>query len=272
MTVVQLQIPTAQPLRQQVVDILRDAITNCLFEPGGKLTERALCERLGVSRGTVREGLRQLEAEGLVRLVPNRGPTVTVLSELEAAECYALRAVVESEASAIAAKKASNDLLQTLGRHVSEMRKAVRDGNFTALQEAKTSFYDIIFACVANSQYEKLLRQMRARTTLVRGLDIDRERRMVESLRGASEIYKALRKRDPAAARQASANHLNRAAALALDAMKVAAFQQQQTPKDARSPRPWRRMAEKGEISVLVGAAKRVPPLPDTGTEGHERD
>jgi DNA-binding GntR family transcriptional regulator len=42
---------------------------------------RALCERLRVSRGTLREGLRQIEAEGLVRLVPNRGPVVAVLSE-----------------------------------------------------------------------------------------------------------------------------------------------------------------------------------------------
>ena len=112
MTVVQLQVPIAQPLRQQVVDILRDAITSCLFEPGGKLTERVLCERLGVSRGTVREGLRQLEAEGLVRLVPNRGPMVTVLTELEAAECYSLRALLESEASAIAAKQVSDSVLQ----------------------------------------------------------------------------------------------------------------------------------------------------------------
>src|ERR1700760_466339 len=101
MTIVQLQVPIAQPLRQQVVDILRDAITSCLFEPGGKLTERVLCERLGVSRGTLREGLRQLEAEGLVRIVPNRGPMVTALTETEASECYALRAFLESEASAI---------------------------------------------------------------------------------------------------------------------------------------------------------------------------
>jgi len=228
MTVVQLQIPVAQPLRQQVVDILRDAITNCLFEPGGRLTERALCERFCVSRGTVREGLRQLEAEGLVHHVPNRGPSVAVLTELEAGECYSLRALLEGEATAIASKQISNAVLQALGRHVVDMRKAMRNVNFTALQEAKTSFYDAIFASVGNAQFEKLLRQMRARTTLVRGLNIDRERRMLESLRGAAEIYQALRKRDASAARRSSASHINRAAALALAAMKTAAAQEQQ--------------------------------------------
>jgi DNA-binding GntR family transcriptional regulator len=231
-TVVQLQVPMAQPLRQQVVDILRDAITNCMFEPGGRLTERALCERLRVSRGTLREGLRQLEAEGLVRLVPNRGPMVAVLSELEAAECYSLRALLESEASAIAATRMSNAILRALGRHLVEMRKAVRCGSFTDLQHAKTLFYDIVFASVANLQFEKLLRQMRARTTLVRGLDIDRDRRMAESLQGATEIYKAVRKGDAGAARRASADHISRAAALALEAMKAAAARQQHASKD----------------------------------------
>jgi GntR family transcriptional repressor for pyruvate dehydrogenase complex len=157
---------------------------------------------------------------------------VAVLSECEAAECYSLRALLEGEAGAIAATRMSAAILRALGRHLVEMRKAVRCGSFIDLQHAKTSFYDIVFASVANLQFERLLRQMRARTTLVRGLDIDRDRRMAESLRGAAEIYKALRKGDAAAARRASADHISRAAALALEAMKAAAPQQRHASKD----------------------------------------
>jgi GntR family transcriptional regulator, trigonelline degradation regulator len=222
-TVIPLQVPTAQLIRQQVVDILRNAITSCLFEPGGRLTERDLCERLGVGRGTVREGLRQLEAEGLVRIRPNRGPVVTVLSETEAAECYSLRAILEGEASAIAARTLEGCVLDVLGQNRTAMRKALKADDFTSLQQAKTSFYDIIFASVGNTQFETLLKQLRARTTLVRGLDVDRGRRMAESLRGAAEIYEAFRAGDAEAARRASAEHLERASALALNAMKLAA-------------------------------------------------
>lgn len=228
--VVQLQVPVAQLIRYQVVDILRDAITSCLFEPGGRLIERDLCERLGVSRGTVREGLRQLEAEGLVRIVPNRGPMVTVLSETEAAECYAIREILESEASAIVANKLSRETLSILRQHLTEMRSALRNNNFTELQQAKTSFYDIVFACVGNTQFETLLKQLRARTTLVRGLDIDRGRRIAESVKGASEIFDALRLGSPEAARKASKEHIARAASLALAAMKSASTQSHQTP------------------------------------------
>src|SRR5450631_2619119 len=91
------------PLRQQVVEILRKAITECVFEPGGRLIERELCEMLGVSRTTLREGLRQLHAEGLLDLAPNKGPTIPILSLKEAASVYAVRAELEGFACALSA-------------------------------------------------------------------------------------------------------------------------------------------------------------------------
>lgn len=217
---VQLQATVPSPLRQQVVDILRNAITSCLFEPGGRLTERVLCEQLGVSRSTIREGLRQLEAEGLVRLTPNRGPMVTVLSEVEAAEIYAIRAVLEGEASAAAARNADSDILVALETHLETMRVARANDDFTALQQAKTLFYAKLFACCGNGQLETLLKQQRARVTLVRGINVDRGIRLDESMRGATEIFEAVRAGNAQAARSASQEHIRRAAALALQAMR----------------------------------------------------
>src|SRR4051794_23051462 len=100
-------LPGAVPslLRQQVVDILRNAITECVFEPGGRLIERELCEMLGVSRTTLREGLRQLEAEGLLHLAPNKGPMVPSLTLTEASAIYALRAELEGFACAECARR-----------------------------------------------------------------------------------------------------------------------------------------------------------------------
>jgi DNA-binding GntR family transcriptional regulator len=218
--VMQLQMPVPSPLRQQVVDILRNAITSCMFEPGGRLTERALCEQLGVSRSTVREGLRQLEAEGLVRVTPNRGPMVTVLTETEAAEIYAIRAMLEGEANAVAATNIDAEGLRILGTQLARMQAARTANDFDALQREKTVFYGALYAASGNRQLELLLKQMRARVTLVRGLDVDRGRRMDASIRGAREIHAAVRKRDPDAARRASRAHIARAARLALEAMR----------------------------------------------------
>jgi len=69
------------PLRNEVIERLRSAICKQLLPQGSRLIERQLCEMLGVSRTLVREALRQLEAEGLVTIIPNRGPSVAVLDK-----------------------------------------------------------------------------------------------------------------------------------------------------------------------------------------------
>ena len=86
-------------LRTQVVEKLRQALIDGHFAPGVRLTERELCELLGVSRTLVREALRQLEAEGWVENVPYRGPTVAAISAEEARELYEIRAVLEGWAA-----------------------------------------------------------------------------------------------------------------------------------------------------------------------------
>ena len=74
-----LRIAHPPNLREQVAEKIRDAIVGGTFPPGMRLIERELCERLGVSRSSIREALRQLEVDGLVTNPPNRGPTVTVI-------------------------------------------------------------------------------------------------------------------------------------------------------------------------------------------------
>jgi DNA-binding GntR family transcriptional regulator len=82
-------------LRRQVENALREAIMSGRFHPGQRLIERELCENLGVSRTSIREALRQLEAEKLICIVPHKGPTVASISLKEAEELYALRSVLE---------------------------------------------------------------------------------------------------------------------------------------------------------------------------------
>src|SRR5712664_797102 len=88
-----------QTLRHQVEHVLRQQIMSGRFAPGARLIERELCETLGVSRTSVREALRKLEAEKLVSSVPHKGPMVAVISRKEAAELYAIRGLMEGFAA-----------------------------------------------------------------------------------------------------------------------------------------------------------------------------
>jgi GntR family transcriptional regulator, trigonelline degradation regulator len=221
MALTSLKVAVPSPLRQQVVDILRNAITECFFEPGGRLIERELCEMLGVSRTTLREGLRQLEAEGLLELTPNKGPIVPSLDADEVASIYAVRRELEGFACAASATRVTQKDLNALEQWLAEMSRAVESDDFKLLQHAKTEFYDLLYETAGNQELKKLLRQLRARVTLIRGLNVNRAARIRESVAGAHAILAALTARDADAARRAGETHISRAAALALEAMQT---------------------------------------------------
>lgn len=242
MVVASVKMPVATPLRQQVVDILRDAITDHLFEPGGRLTERELCELLGVSRSTIREGLRQLEAEGLVRITPNKGPMVAELTEIEARQIYAIRAKLQGMAASIAAKNPPPDLVPALASLLTALKKAQRTNDYRGLQAARTHFYNLIFDATGNAVLSLLLKQMRARVTLMRGLEGLREQRMEETVRGATQVLQAIRDRDSEVAMRVAEEHIERAAELVFQARNGGSGEAKQ-PKKALGRQPRSRIA-----------------------------
>ncbi len=89
-------------LTASVVDAIRDSIYRGTYQPGEPLREVDLCESLQVSRGTVREALRELQSEGLVEVIPHRGAFVPRLSQQTAKEVHTLRALIEPYAVRLA--------------------------------------------------------------------------------------------------------------------------------------------------------------------------
>src|SRR6476661_6411138 len=104
-------IPT---LRELTLEKMRGAILNLIFQPGDRLIERELCDRLGVGRTIVREVLRHLEAEGLVQNLPHRGPTVSIPTVHECRQIYELRAVLEGMAAKACAELKSPAVASSL--------------------------------------------------------------------------------------------------------------------------------------------------------------
>ena len=86
-------------VQRETVDKLRLAIFSGLFQPGSRLIESQLCTQLGISRPSLREALRSLEAERLIEIVPNRGPSIPALSWEVATAIYEVRELLEVEAA-----------------------------------------------------------------------------------------------------------------------------------------------------------------------------
>jgi DNA-binding GntR family transcriptional regulator len=100
-----------RPLAQQVAVRIRDMIIQDQLTPGEWIREQALADKLSVSRTPLREALKMLELEGLIRLLPNRGAVVTELSVEEVKEKLEVLAVLEAMAGKLACQKATDAVL-----------------------------------------------------------------------------------------------------------------------------------------------------------------
>src|SRR5689334_11856309 len=98
----------AAPIREQIEQQLRQAITSGHFRPGDRLIERELCTLFGVSRASLREALRQLEGDGLLTNIPHKGLVVATMTKEQAFDVYQVRAVLEGLAGRLFAEQAGS--------------------------------------------------------------------------------------------------------------------------------------------------------------------
>jgi DNA-binding GntR family transcriptional regulator len=197
---------SAAPLRQEVLEALRSSIVNGRLAPGARLIERELIAMTGVSRTLIREALRQLETEGLVHVVPNRGAIVRELTVDEARDLYAIRALLEGLAARMFVEKASDAEVAALERELKATAAAYkrRDPEETIL--AKNRFFAVLFAGAKSETLSTMLATLMARIWRWRVLGLSHPRRSPgrgeESVKGLQALYKAILARDAAAAEE----------------------------------------------------------------------
>jgi DNA-binding GntR family transcriptional regulator len=210
------------PVRNQTLRVLRDAIIDGRFKPGSRLIERELCEFTGVSRTSIREALRQLESEGLIKLIPNKGPIVATLTLEEAKNIYEVRKVMEGLACRLFAERATPSQTEALSRAVELYEKACRRGGSKDLIQAihaKNKFYEIILKGCRNKIVHSFITSLHARITYLRSASLSRHGRPVESLAEIKAILEAIKQHDAEAAWNASINHVSKAETAALEAL-----------------------------------------------------
>lgn len=197
-----------ETLRHQIENALRQAIMSGRYPPGTRLIEREVCETFGVSRTSVREALRRLEAEKLVRNVPNKGPIVATISKTEAAELYAMRALLEGYAAGAFARHASDQAIARFGEVAKTLRAVALSGEKASVLMAKTKLYDIMLDNCGNSLIKEVLMSLYSRINLLRATSLMHPDRLPTSLKEIDRVYKAFKARDAEAAEAAMRTHV----------------------------------------------------------------
>lgn len=202
-------------VQQLTVEKLRSAILAGVFKPGERLIEVDLCEMLGVSRPSVREALRSLEAERLVSIIPNRGPQIPVLSWENASEIYRVRMLLEGEVAALAAEHATPADHKAIAAALNAFAKADKQADADGLLSSTAIFYDELIRLARNSIIEETLRGLYARITFLRSRSMSMPGRAANSHAEMKAILAAIEKRDPELARAAAVEHVRQAHAAA---------------------------------------------------------
>lgn len=128
-------------LFESVADTVRRAILNGDFRPGERLNEVSISRTLNLSRGPIREALRQLEQEGMITLVPQRGARVAEVDQREALAALAIRELLETMAAEELCQVITPKQIDHLREVTERMRRAERDREFIELVSLDFEFH-----------------------------------------------------------------------------------------------------------------------------------
>jgi len=204
-TIALLQSSSLTTVVQQ--DIER-AILAGEYAPGSKLVEATLAERMGVSRGPVREAFRMLEEAGLVRNEKNRGVFVRDIPIDEAVEIFDLRAAMDELVGRQLAKNITAEQLKEVKALVDLMERAVKSGDTREYHLANLKFHDRIVEMAGNRKLTSIYRKLIKELALFRRLNLADGWLMPVSVGEHRQIVKAIASGDEELAGRAMFEHV----------------------------------------------------------------
>ncbi|MGV6805087.1 MAG: GntR family transcriptional regulator [Ruegeria sp.] len=202
-------------LRDMVQDRMREAIIEGVFQPGERLIERPLCDQLGVSRTVIRETIRYLEAEGLVEILPGRGPIVAPITRDEAHQIYDIRRMLETAAAVGCARNINPDRARSLNAALARLKQGFVNKTPGAIFRATADFYSEIFDGAGHHVAWDVVQRLNGRISRLRMMTLAAKQRDRPGIEHMEAICSAIQSGDPVAARRAVERHLNDAAAVA---------------------------------------------------------
>ena len=200
-------------LRGKIYYRLKESILNGEYRPGDNLVEMKLAKEMGVSRTPIREALRQLELEGLVRSIPNKGVVVEGVTKQDVEDIYAIRKMVEGLAARWASEKITSEELKELKDILGLMDYYTQKGEHDKLSELDSKFHDIIFKASQSRPLESILTNFHHFIQKARMVSIGSTGRASHTLEEHTDIFTALEASDPDAAEKAIVRHVESARA-----------------------------------------------------------
>ncbi len=201
-----------QPLRKQVYDVLREAILTGRLEPGEKITEIEVANKLNVSRTPVREAIRMLELEELIVIVPQRGVFVAgIKSTKEINDIFQVRSELEGLAAYLTAQNISRENAKKMVEYAENLKECLVNDDLERCIEIDISFHQILYEVSDNKWLQKLLDSLFEQITRFRSQSLNREGRMKQAHKEHKELAQAIEQGEAEKARLLAQQHIESA-------------------------------------------------------------
>lgn len=207
-------------LHMKVFKEIEQAILGGEFPPGYNLTEQKLSTKLGVSRTPIREALRQLELEGLVTSVPNKGVVVVGISEKDIDDIYTIRMAIEGIAARWAAVNITEEELSKLQDIVELQEFYIGKNDTLQIRHLDSQFHQTIYSASRSRPLRQILSQFHNYIQKPREISVKYSGRAAASVDEHRKIYEAIAMHDSAKAEAEAAEHIRLAKDNLLKAIK----------------------------------------------------
>lgn len=195
-------------LRGRVFHKLREDILSGKYEEHEELKEVAIGEELGVSRTPVREAFRQLELEGLIQIIPNKGAYVTGITEKDVKDIYMIRSMLEGLCARLATEHITKEQLEELEENVYLAKFHADKGHLEQLAQLDNRFHEVLYEACDSKMLEHQLKDFHQYVWRVRKKTLSNANRGPKSNEEHEEILEAIKAGDAGLAEQLANKHM----------------------------------------------------------------
>ena len=207
---VKKEVTDKYSLRGRVYNRLREDILSGRLKENEELKEIAIGEELGVSRTPVREAFRQLELEGLITIVPNKGAFVTGITAKDVKDIYMIRSHLEGLCARLACDYISDAQLEEMEENIYLASFHASKGHMDQLAELDNRFHEIMYDACNSKMLENLLRDYHQYVMRIRRKTLSSSRGTVSNEEHRS-IMQAIKDRDKVEAERLANLHITNA-------------------------------------------------------------
>ena len=205
---VKQEVTDKYSLRGRVFNKIRDDILSGKYKEGEELREVAIGDELGVSRTPVREAFRQLELEGLIQIVPNKGAYVTGITVKDVKDIYMIRSKLEGLCAYWATFHITQEQMDELEENIYLSKFHARKGHLEQLAELDNRFHEILYEACNSKMLEHQLRDFHEYVLRVRKKTLSNINRGPKSNEEHEQIMEAIKAKDADKAEKLANMHM----------------------------------------------------------------